>query len=127
MWFLYISKYIPELIKEIDNVLNKINNNNKYFAIFKILNNISNEFVERKKIDIQLNILDDKFLMKEINLPSIAKDKLLKYSLGKLFLLNQLIKNDIFTKINWIDLVDYLKKINILKIYLIYVLLIQMM
>ena len=77
MWFLYISKYIPELIKEIDNVLNKINNNNKYFAIFKILNNILNEFVERKKIDIQGNRLDDKFSMKEINLPSIAKDKLL--------------------------------------------------
>ena len=115
MWFLYISKYIPELIKEIDNVLNKIDNNNKYFAIFKILNNILNEFVERKKIDIQGNRLDDKFLMKEINLPSIAKDKLLKYSQGKLFLLNQLIKNDIFTKINWIDLVDYLKKNKYIK------------
>ena len=53
--------------------------------------------------------------MKEINLPSIAKDKLLKYSQGKLFLLNQLIKNDIFPKINWIDLVDYLKENKYIK------------
>ena len=47
--------------------------------------------------------------MKKINLPSIAKDKLLKYSQGKLFLLNQLIKNNIFPKIKWIDLAEYLK------------------
>ena len=53
--------------------------------------------------------------MKEINLPSIAKDKLLKYSQGKLFLLNQLIKNDIFPKINLIDLVDYLKENKYIK------------
>ena len=45
--------------------------------------------------------------MKKINLPSIAKDKL--------FLLNQLIKNDIFPKINWIDLVDYLKENKYIK------------
>ena len=69
-------------------------------------------FIERKKVDIQGNRLDDKFLMKEINLPSIAKDKLLKYSQGKLFLLNQLIKNNIFPKIKWIDLAEYLKEKN---------------
>ena len=108
----YTYQNIPELIKKIDNVLNKIKNYNKYFTIFKILNNILNEFVERKKIDIQEYRLDDKFLMKEINLPSIAKDKLLKYSQGKLFLLNTLIKNGIFPKIKWIDLFDYLKEKN---------------
>ena len=120
----YTYQNIPDLIKEIDNVLNKIDKNNKYFAIFKILNNILNEFIERKKVDIQGNRLDDRFLMKEINLPSIGKDKLLKYSQGK-FLLNQFIKNDIFPKIKWIDLADYIKEKN--KIYLIYVLIIPMM
>ena len=48
--------------------------------------------------------------MKEINLPSIAKEKL--------FLLNQLIKNNIFPKIKWIDLAEYLKEKNIINLIL---------